>query len=62
MAVLRGARKSIAKWRPKMAVSVYHRKEDLLDIPEFLSNIHPDYSFSLSLNNPSFIDMVLYAS
>lgn len=45
-----------------MAVSVYHRKEDLLDIPEFLSNIHPDYSFSLSLNNPSFIDMVLYAS
>lgn len=62
MTVLRGARRSIAKWRPQMAVSVYHRKEDLLDVPEYLLAIHPDYRFSLSMNGPTFVDMVLYAS
>lgn len=61
MNVLNGAKDSILKWRPKMAVSIYHRKEHLLEIPEFLLSLH-NYKFSLSVNNPSFVDMVLYAS
>ncbi len=62
MNVLNGARDSILKWRPKMALSIYHRKEHLLEIPEFLLSLHKDYKFSLSVNNPSFVDMVLYAT
>lgn len=61
MNVLNGAKESIRKWRPKMAISLYHRKEHLLEIPEFLLSIHSDYKFSISVNNPSFVDMVLYA-
>lgn len=62
MNVLNGARDSILKWRPKMAISLYHRKEHLLEIPEFLLSLHKDYRFSISVNNPTFVDMVLYAS
>jgi FkbM family methyltransferase len=62
MNVLNGAKDSILKWRPQMAVSLYHRKEHILEIPEFLLSLHNDYKFSISVNNPSFVDMVLYAS
>lgn len=62
MNVLNGARDSILRWRPKMAVSLYHRREHLLEIPEFLLSLHNDYKFSISVNNPTFVDMVLYAS
>ncbi len=62
MNVLNGARDSILKWRPKMAISLYHCREHLLEIPEFLLSIHPDYRFSISVSNPTFIDMVLYAT
>jgi FkbM family methyltransferase len=61
MNVLNGAKKSILKHRPRLAISLYHRKEHLLEIPEFLLSIHKDYTFSVSVNNPTFIDMVLYA-
>lgn len=61
MNVLNGAKESILKHRPKMAISLYHRKEHLLEIPEFLLSLHNDYTFSISVNNPTFVDMVLYA-
>jgi FkbM family methyltransferase len=62
MNVLKGARDSIVRWKPKLAISVYHRKEHMFEIPEFLLSLHADYKFSISVNNPSFVDMVLYAS
>ena len=62
MNVLNGARDTIVQWRPKMAISLYHRKEHLFEIPEFLLSLHSDYKFSISVNNPTFVDMVLYAS
>lgn len=61
MNVLKGAGKSILKFKPRMAISIYHCKEHLLDIPEFLLSLHKDYTFSISANNPTFVDMVLYA-
>lgn len=62
MNVLKGARDSIVRWKPKLAISIYHRKEHMFEIPEFLLSLHADYNFSISVNNPSFVDMVLYAS
>jgi FkbM family methyltransferase len=61
MNVLHGAAKAIRQWRPKHALSLYHRREHFLEIPEFLLECHSDYRFSLSVNNPSFVDMVVYA-
>ena len=61
MNALKGAQRSILKWRPKMAVSLYQRKEDLFEIPEYLLSLLPDYKFSISASNPTSVDMVLYA-
>lgn len=61
MNALKGAQRSILKWRPKMAVSLYQRKEDLFEIPEYLLLLLPDYKFSISASNPTSVDMVLYA-
>jgi FkbM family methyltransferase len=61
MDVLKGAYHAISEYKPKLAISIYHKKEDMIDIPEYILSIHKDYEFSISINNASFIDMVLYA-
>lgn len=59
---LMGAEDSIIKYKPHMAISIYHRKQDMFEIPELLIKFNPNYRFSMSVSGPSFIDMVLYAS
>lgn len=61
ISALKGASRTISERKPKLAISVYHKKEDLVEIPELLLSLNPSYKFSLSINNPSFIDVVLYA-
>lgn len=46
--VLKGATETIKKFKPKMAVSVYHKPEDIIAIPEFLNNLLPGSKFYLS--------------
>lgn len=41
--MINGAEKTIIKNRPKMAISCYHRSEDLFTIPERISELCPDY-------------------
>lgn len=41
--VLKGAFLTIAKFKPKMAISVYHKPEDLYEIPSFVKKIRDDY-------------------
>ena len=35
----------IKRQKPKLAICVYHKPEDIWEIPEFLLNIRPDYKF-----------------
>ncbi|MDR3152804.1 MAG: FkbM family methyltransferase [Deltaproteobacteria bacterium] len=44
---LRGARDSIARFRPKLAISVYHRTFDIIEIPALIRSLNPDYKFYL---------------
>ncbi|MDL2210819.1 FkbM family methyltransferase [Desulfovibrio sp. OttesenSCG-928-O18] len=44
---LKGAAETIRAHRPKMAISAYHRKEDLFVLPETIASICPGYSFAL---------------
>jgi Methyltransferase FkbM domain len=62
MNVLRGAARSIKRDRPQLAVSLYHRRDDLLGIPEFCLSLNPEYTFTVSAHNATFVDIVLYAS
>ena len=44
---LRGATSTIRKFRPKLAISVYHKPDDLFEIPIYLSNTFPFYRMYL---------------
>lgn len=58
---LEGAKETIKKWKPKMAISIYHKKEDIFEIPLYLMDIMPTYEFYLRhyLSVPQ--ETVLYA-
>ena len=42
-----GAAQTIKSFRPRMLIAVYHRTEDLFDIPETVLSIRPDYRLYL---------------
>ena len=44
---LRGARTTLARFRPALLVSAYHRSEDLFSLPLLLAGLCPDYRFYL---------------
>ena len=47
LAALHGAEKTIRRFRPKLAISVYHNLEDFWTIPQFLSSLANGYQFYL---------------
>lgn len=46
-AALCGGKKTIRSQRPKLAICVYHKPEDIIDIPQLLLEYQPDYRFYL---------------
>ena len=58
---LAGARQAIKKWKPKIAVCVYHKREDLFDILLLLKSFVPDYKFYLRHYSNNQTETVLYA-
>ncbi|MGB9598422.1 MAG: FkbM family methyltransferase [Minisyncoccales bacterium] len=45
--VLKGAEKTIKKFKPKILISAYHKKNDKREIPYFILKIRPDYRYKL---------------
>ena len=43
--MLRGAAKTISRCKPKMAVSAYHKAEDLWTLATYVKNLRSDYEF-----------------
>ena len=59
---LRGAAQIIRTQKPKLAISIYHKPEDLYELPELIRELRPDYQ--LYLRHYHLLDMaetVLYA-
>ena len=61
LAALRGAEQIIRKQRPKLAICVYHKPEDMWEIPEFILRCHPDYRLYLRHYSLCRLETVLYA-
>ena len=61
MKVLKGARQSIIKCKPQILISIYHKKEDLIEIPEYLLSLNKNYRFSIFPGSATYIDNILYA-
>ena len=58
---LRGARKIITEQKPKLAISIYHKTEDILTIPQLILECNIEYRFYLRHYSFSGYDTVLYA-
>lgn len=59
---LHGAKNSIKKHMPRLAICIYHKPEDIVEIPEYILSLHNGYRFYIRhhvpwLNN----ETVLYA-
>jgi FkbM family methyltransferase len=62
MKALRGAENTIRTQRPKLAVSVYHKPEDIYEIPIFIKSLNPDYKLALrNYGRVKMDDTVCYA-
>lgn len=60
LTALRGAVETLQRFRPKLAISLYHRPEDFIVIPRFLRCLLPDYVFHLEHYSLHAEETVLY--
>ena len=58
---LKGAEETIKRYRPKLAICVYHKPEDIVEIPKYILNINPDYKLYLRHYSDNAGETVLYA-
>ncbi len=58
---LLGSQRIITEQKPKLAVCVYHKLEDIWKIPEFILSLRPDYRLYLRHYSFGSSDTVLYA-
>lgn len=61
MELLLGARETIQRYRPKLAICVYHYPSHLYEVAEYIRSLVPEYRFNLRQHAPIFGDFVLYA-
>jgi FkbM family methyltransferase len=61
MAALTGAAEVIRGFRPRLAISAYHKPEDLWEIPHKLKTQNPDYRFYFGHHSPIPWESVYYA-
>jgi len=49
------------KYKPKIAIAIYHKNKDIWEIPLWLKKLVPEYSFFIRHHSFSLDDTVLYA-
>jgi len=62
LAALQGAESSLRRWRPKLAISLYHRPEDFFTIPSWINSLGLGYRFFLDHYSIHQEETVLYAT
>jgi len=60
MEALNGASNTIKTHRPQLAISVYHKKEDIFRIPFYLSQLLENYRYRIGHYSPVFCETVWY--
>lgn len=61
LSALRGGEKFIRDCVPSMAICVYHKAGDILDIPHFIKALNPEYAVYLRHYSDNQTETVLYA-
>ncbi len=58
---LKGAANTIKNYHPTLAISAYHRFEDLFTLPQLIHSLYPNYKFYLRRHSHLTHELVLYA-
>jgi len=59
---LKGAILTLKKYRPQLAISIYHKKQDIFEIPLLIQSVCPDYRFYLRQFSEHLSETVLLAT
>lgn len=62
MKALQGGKNLILTYKPKLAISIYHKWEDLVDIPAYIHELVPEYKLFIRHYFYSPAETVLYAT
>lgn len=60
LAMIKGAERLILSNKPKLAISIYHRPEDMFEIAEYIHSLVPEYKMAIRHHAPNMVDTVLY--
>lgn len=58
---LEGARQTILNCRPRLAICIYHKAEDVIEIPSYILELVPEYTFYIRHYSSHMWETVLYA-
>lgn len=58
---LKGAKNIIKKNKPRLAICIYHKPEDILEIPTYILELVPEYKFYIRHYTSCMWETVLYA-
>ena len=58
---LLGAKRVIKEYKPKLAICIYHKLEDIWELPWLIHTINPEYKFYLRHYSFGDVETVLYA-
>lgn len=58
---LKGAEKILKRDKPKLAICVYHKPEDIITIPAYIKAVRPDYKLYIRHYSNWVVETVLYA-
>lgn len=61
LSALKGAADTIRQHKPKLAISVYHKPDDLITIPAYIQSLNPGYEFYLDYYTMFGDEIILYA-
>lgn len=59
---LRGAAQTICRDRPKLIICLYHKPQDLYEIPLYINNLVGRYRMHIAHSSAAFTDTILYAA
>jgi FkbM family methyltransferase len=58
---LKGAKNTIIKYKPTLAICIYHKSSDYVDLPAYINELVPSYKFYLRCYYFMGWEIVLYA-
>ena len=58
---LEGAKETISKYKPRLAICIYHKYEDIYEIGDYILTLNPNYKLYIRHYTTCMWETVLYA-